>query len=214
MKKQIIAALAAIALAAPASAAIVSVSGPLSNKGEAAAIIAAPIDVGNDDAGALGMLGFDEQQGVTLGAALAVDGGFIAAGTVVDSHMIFLNKPAGVSGAITHGVGGAGPVEWVFSGAILGVMSDGPGTLEAASNSVLGAVGTIYPVAFTARGMEGSDDYSLLGLNSLGVSMQITQPGDWIRVVTAATPVPLPAAGWMLFAGLGALGCLSRRRAA
>lgn len=214
MKKTILAALAAIALAAPASAAILSVSGPLSSAGVAAAKIGAPADVGNSGAGALGMLGFDELQGVTLGAALAVDGGFIAAGTVVDSHMIFLNRPDTAISSINHGTSGLGPVEWTFSGMILGVMSDNGGGLEAASNAILGAPGTSYPGGFINRGFEPTnpDFYTILSADTLGVGMLVSQPGDWIRVVTA--PVPLPAAGWMLFAGLGALGWLSRRRAA
>jgi len=214
LKKFYLSALGALALATPASAALVSVSGPLSSAGAAAAIIAAPADVGNDGAGALGMLGFDERQGVTLGAALAVDGGFIASGSVVDSHMIFLNRPDKANIAITHGTT-ASPVEWTFSGAILGVMSDNGGTLEDASNGILGALSTSYPGAFTNRGFESAnpDFYTILSANTLGVGMLVSQPGDWIRVVTA-TPVPLPAAGWMLFAGLGALGFLSRRRAA
>jgi len=78
-------------------------------------------------------------------------------------------------------------VEWIFDGPILGVMSDAGGTLEAASSGILGATGTTYPGAFSARGMEGGDSYSVAG-NQITVTMTASEPGDWIRVVTADTP--------------------------
>ena len=218
MKKVILTAVFA-AMAAPSSAAILSVSAQLSSAGTAAEIIAAPLSIIDDAPGAenTGMQGFNERQGVTLAGAVAVDGGSIAAGTVVDSHMIFLNGSG--SSLLTHGFGQDGGVQWTFSGTILGVMSDSNGTLEAASNSVLGAVGTTYPGSFGARGLEGNpfdnfndDFYSFTG-SVLTLGMRVTEPGDWIRVVTASpAPVPLPAAGWMLIAGLGALGAAARRR--
>ena len=220
MKKFLLSAVLA-AMALPSSAAIISVSGQLSSAGTAAAIIAAPLSVIDDAPGAenTGMQGFNERQGVTLAGALAVDGGSIAAGTIVDSHMIFLNGAG--SGLLTHGFGQDGGVQWTFSGTILGVMSDSNGTLEAASNSVLGALGTTYPGSFGARGLEGNpfdnfnDDFYSFAGNVLTLGMRVTEPGDWIRVVTASpAPVPLPAAGWMLIAGLGALGAAARRRRA
>lgn len=39
------------------------------------------------------MIGFSEKQNVKLSSNLAIDGGFIAAGQLVSSHMIFLNTP-------------------------------------------------------------------------------------------------------------------------
>ena len=210
--KTFLASLCFAILAVPASAAIVSVSGPLSSAGALASIIAAPTSVVDDAPGAenTGMQGFSEVQGFTLLSDLAVDGGSIAAGTIVDSHMIFLNSSG--TTFIRHGIGQGGPVQWTFDGTILGVMSDQRGTLEAASNSILGALGTAYPGGFGARGLEGNDFYSVAG-NVLSLGMAVSEPGDWIRVVTQApAPVPLPAAGWLLIAGLGALGAAARRR--
>lgn len=165
----------------PASAAIVSVSGPVSTRGVAAEIIDPPGDVGDDAAENEGQQGFNEQQGVTLAEDLAVDDGTIPAGTTVDSHMIFFNT-ANVEVVDRHL-----EVVWEFDGEVLGVMSDGDGNLEAASNAILGFEGTLYPGAFLARGLEldRGDSYTVAG-NQLTLSMNVMEPGDWIRVVTAS----------------------------
>jgi len=173
-------------------------------------IIAPPSSVINNPPGAVNdhQQAFNERQGVLLAAPLAVDGGVIAAGTVVSSHMIFLN------------ILGQGPVldeeTWTFDGIILGVMSDRGGTLEAASSPLLGALGTIYPSAFPNRGLERRNDSYTVAGNMITLSDRVTQPGDWIRVITQATPVPEPssllllatsAAGWA-----GIIWLRSRRR--
>ncbi len=166
-------------------------------------IIAAPDQVLNDLVTNEWQQAFNEKQNVTLTEALEVDGGFIAAGTVVSSHMIFLNTPW--SSPVT-----ADQDTWDFDGAILGVMSDSNGNLEAASSTLLGFSTTEYPpTGFPARGMEGSktpygnDDWYLASGNQLEVFMRVTEPGDWIRVITAST-VPEPTT--MLLVGLGLLG--------
>ncbi len=158
-------------------------------------IIAAPASIVDDPPGAVNTAqqAFNEQQGVTLPANLAVDGGFIPAGTVVDSHMIFLNTD-GPTEASDQGV------LWTFDGPVLGVMSDGTGALEVASSALLGAVGTTYPAApFPARGLEAGDplDNYTVAANTITVGMHVTEPGDWIRVVTSAPTVT----GGRLFVG-------------
>lgn len=136
---------------------------------------------------------FDERRGVVLPADLAVDGGTITAGTVVDSHMIFLNVADGnpPSTDINR--------TWTFDGPVLGVMSDVSGELEVASSPLLGAPGTAYPTApFVARGLDlapgsaargaggtAGEGYTVSG-SSVTVGMDVSQPGDWIRVVTAS----------------------------
>lgn len=166
-------------------------------------IIAAPPSVVDDNPGAENyhQQAFNELQDVLLGAALSVDGGSIGAGTLVDSHMIFLNTPgnANVVDAQT----------WTFDGKIIGVMSDLNGTYEDASNAVLGNPGTVYPGSFSNRGLEGNDSYVVAG-NSIRVGMQVTEPGDWIRVVT--TPVPAPGAIVLVGLGTTAVGWLRKRR--
>lgn len=215
---------AALAVTAGASqAAVVGVIGGLSSAGVAPAIIAAPPHALDDAVTNRGQEAFNERQGVLLAAPLAVDGGFIAAGTRVDSHMIFLNSVG--TTALSHF-----GVDWVFSGPILGVMSDGGGTLEAASTPLLGAPATNYTVPFggsgpaapfPARGLEGNDGtglgpfpkdgYALIAPNVLRVGMAVTEPGDWIRVVTL-NPIPVPAAAPLLGGALLALGLFRRRK--
>ncbi len=186
-------------LAAPGAAAILSVEGPASTAGAAPAVIAAPASTADDAPGleAWGMVGFDEAQGVTLDAPLAVDGGTLPAGTRVDSHMIFLNTPGWTR--VGHGIGPGGPVVWRFSGEILGVMSDRDGLLERAS-AHLGAEETRYPQALALRGLErdprdgfsGDDWYRARGA-TLEVGMTVSEPGDWIRVITRSPPQALSA---------------------
>ena len=147
------------------------------------AIISAPLSVIDDAPGATNgaQQAFDEQQDVLLGAPLPVDVGAVPAGIKVDSHMIFLNTIVGTPQTIDQGV------VWGFDGPIVGVMSDNNGALEAASNVLLGAPGTVYPGGFNNRGLENNDGYVVAG-NEITVDMTVTEPGDWIRVVTAAIP--------------------------
>ena len=169
-------------------------------------IIAAPVSVVDDHPGATNdhQQAFNERQNVTLGAAITVDGGTIAAGTMVDSHMIFLNT-CGTTGVTDPGV------LWTFDGTILGVMSDVGGLLEAATNSILGASGTTYPGSFDNRGLEGNDGYNVAG-NQITVNMHVTEPGDWIRVVTASRDPVIPEPMTLGLVGLGLAGLLARRK--
>jgi len=176
-------------------------------------IIAAPTSVVDDAPGRENSVqeAFNEQQGVLLSAQIIVDSGVIAAGATVDSHMILLNTPGQAD--VTHAD------TWTFDGLIIGVMSDAGGNLEALSTHLLGATNTLYPTiggantgalpgsgatfsGFGARGMEGADSYLVSG-NSIRVNMRVTEPGDWIRVITRSS-VPEPTS--LLLVGLGLLG--------
>ena len=209
-------------MAGRANGALIGVSGPTSNLFGLSTeilpeIIAAPLSALDDIAFNLGMQGFDEARGVLTTVPHTHDFGVIEAGTLVDSHMIFLNSP--LDWYLSHS-----DVVWTFSGKIIGVMSDCWGYLEADSTFELGAPGTNYTVPFTLpdfdsgpaapfplRGMEeGQDSYTLLGPSTLRVNMMVTEPGDWIRVVTV---VPVPGAVLLGMLGLVVAGLKLRKYA-
>lgn len=202
---------------ATSHAGLISVTGPNSNIGVSASIISAPTDVSDDAAYNQAQQGFNEQQGYTLTSALAIDGGSVSAGTTVDSHMIFLNSGPGHNTTLIEHFN----VNWTFSGNILGVMSSYNGSLEIASSAFLGAAGTIYPGStFAARGLENlagcnmnvNDCYGFSG-NTLNLTMRVTEPGDWIRVITQSpTSVPEPTTALLMSLGLAAFGFSAMRR--
>ncbi|MBL4711996.1 MAG: PEP-CTERM sorting domain-containing protein [Gammaproteobacteria bacterium] len=187
-------------VATPVNALLISVSGPLSSKGVAASIISAPTSVADDGHVNNAMQGFDEAQDVTTSKNFVIDGGALLKGKKVNSHMLFLNS--GDDSYISHE-----NVEWIFDGLILGIMSNKSGSKEAASNSEFGNVGTFYPGSFSARGLEGNDAYTILG-DTLILSMFVSKPGDWIRVITR---VPEPSIMWLLGSGLVFLGFARRK---
>lgn len=215
-------------LAAPAAqATIIGVSGPDSTAGIALEIISAPSDLLDDAIAVDGMKGFDEAQGVVTAADYQMDFGVtLETGARVDSHMIFLNS-VGPTAVMQY------QALWTFDGLILGVMSDRFGLLEFNSTPELGAPGTNYSMSFPGsgpaapfeyRGLERNlggngqgDGYSVNG-NQILVDMFVTEPGDWIRVVTASpevtttNAVPAPPMGALLSLGILALGYVRRRR--
>ena len=228
-KTMLTSAVAAV-LATASHAALVSTNGSLSDQGVAAAIIAAPGDVTDDAAANQAIQAFDEVIGYTLLGALNVDGGSVGyAGLRVDSHMIFLNSRStntsggcpGSPACIEHGAGqNQNAASFTFDGQILGVMSNSNGSLEVATSAFLGAVGTLYPNApFSARGMEGgspwtagtSNDWYRVAGDTIRLGMRVTEPGDWIRVVTVSA-VPVPASMLLMGTALVGFGGFAARR--
>ena len=208
MKKFLIL-LSALLLSAQAQAALVGVL----NQGE----IVAPLTVQEDSVLSHNgidylQFGFNETQGVVLNRTIDVRGGTIAKGTRVDSHLIFLNSKGKEDVTRT--------ATWEFSGEIIGVMTDSLGKDMAATNDLF-QYGTYFqevtthdPIAsqqwFNALGLEGVDYANIVGGgNFLRVNMRVTEPGDWIRVLTVSE-VPVPAALFMFAPAL--LGFLGLRR--
>lgn len=147
------------------------------------AIVSAPAAVLDNNVTNRSMQGFNEAQDVITTVAHAFDGGFIPPGTLVDSHMIFLNSERNFRWFED--------VKWTFDGVIIGVMSDAWGRYEHASTFELGHPSTIYPDSPSLyRGFERNDSYAFTSNpNELVVTMRDQGFGDWIRVVTAPDPL-------------------------
>ncbi|MGZ6967733.1 MAG: DUF7507 domain-containing protein [Acidimicrobiia bacterium] len=141
---------------------------------------------------------FDEAQGKTLTSAVAVDavnpgtyGTFpsgnatVAAGTVVDSHLIHSDIPS--KSYTAHRTGSV-----TFANDVLGVVAS---TTKLANSDSLGATGTLYAGTTTWRGLEGSGengssfgDKLTISADRRTVSFDIqTYVMDEIRVITKHT---------------------------
>jgi hypothetical protein len=183
-------------LTGAASAAVVSVS---ITGGTGSGILGTPASgqVGNDNINVNALYAFDEQQNVVLASDLAISGGTIAAGTGVASHYIAFDPERGsrIEAAVE------------FNRQILGVIVTRAGL--SASNGL--GLSTIVYNDSRLIGIEGNDGLSVSG-NTLTLSWRAANPGDHIRVITAA--VPLPAGGLALLGAMGGLALLYRRRKA
>jgi hypothetical protein len=153
----------------------------------------------------LNLYGFDEAQGVTLGSALAVNlggpasnNGSIAAGTRVSSHTLFFD-PTGTKTAI-------GSV--TFDRKVLGVLRTTARQLATDSQFAPG----LSFSNVSARGLEGVDQVLSWtpGSKTVSVNWNASNPGDTLRVVTAA--VPEPATWAMMIIGFGLVGGAMRAR--
>lgn len=223
MKLKTILGASALALTLPtfASAAIVSAVGAdaFGAGGSGAASIVTPADVLEDGASNTAQQGFDEVQNhTTLQAYSYLDNALmtqsLAAGSVIDSHMIFLNTDG--SARADHE-----DVTWTFTGKIIGLMANRNGSMEIASSAELGAAGVTYEFGtggvLDARGLEdingnqSNDDAFSFSGNVLTLTMRVTEPGDWVRVITEVAPVPVPAGLPLLLTGLGVFGFLRKR---
>jgi hypothetical protein len=181
-------------VAAPAQADILSFSGQAQE-------ISAPTSVFNSsEKGGYAsdlITGFNEKQNFLLTESIKIDGDkTIEKGTKISSHMIFLNQTD------EQKKGLARKSIWNFDGIVLGVMSDVDGKLMAATDKLLGSDSTLYPSSFKNRGLEKNNSYQGVGTNTLSLNLSVTQPGDWVRVITAAkstsVPEPTTMAGFLV----------------
>jgi hypothetical protein len=188
-----------IATSQLASAAVIggAVSSPVDGT---FSLIGPPAAVGNDEFNVADTLfAFDELQDVVLSAPLTVNEGSatfgteIPAGTVIDSHYVFIDPPS------TQRI--QGTVD--FDGEVIGVIKS-KSLLE--DSDYLGAPATSYS-SVGLRGLERRDSVSISATQQVAVDVSAGSPGDFVRVITL---VPEPATAGMLAAG--ALFVLGRRR--
>lgn len=209
--RSIVLSVAACALVAgSASASIVATSG-------AATQIARPADAQlNVLTSSTVVYAWDEAQDVALDRDVTVDaiapglyndstdlGSFVlAAGTRVSSHYIHFDSPSTSSATASGSV--------TFSDDIIGVVvRNGTGLRRLDLTDFLG-LGTLFTPNVDQRGLELGANGDVFGISlssrRIEFSLRITNPGDFIRVLT----VPTPGAAAML--GLAGLAALRRRR--
>ena len=160
--------------------------------------------VGGDDipSASYNLRGMNELSGVTLGSALAVNGGTIAAGTKVASHLVWSDSltTSNIEGKV------------LFDRKILGVILK---TSRMTSSNFLGLVATTYLNA-VEWGMEPGNTYAGLtegvvisGTNEITFTGTGIRP-DYVRVITA---VPEPGSLALLcMASVAMVGVVRRRR--
>ena len=162
----------------------------------------APTNVGlAGTADATTLFAFAEQQNVTPAAPLNVNlaapttfpgamvagnataAATIAAGTALNSFMLYSNNPA-ATGTVTY----SGTI--TFNAPIVGVIFTS--SLLDATDTQFGLAGTTYPTGDTARGLESADEFvQYISSNTLFVRFTTAGNVDQVRVFTT---VPEPSA--------------------
>ena len=202
----IVTALVMVASLAQARAAVVSGTITRTTNTDAAAgtfvllrpSAADPVIVGGDVINDPNLYAFDEVQGYALTSPLTVtgpDGSVIAlpTGTVLNSH--YVEWDPSLEGR------GRADITVTFDGPILGVIVARQGLV--ATDAEFGADHVEYRND-GPRGLEQPGDTFTIAGNTISLNVFARAP-DGFRVFTLAAPaapVPVPAAGWMMAAGL------------
>lgn len=165
-----------------------------------------PAATGNNNQQSPNLFAFNEDQNIVLTQDVAVDfcanpgvcgGGFLTTGLTVASHYIIFDPSA--NRTITGNV--------IFDATILAIMST---TANMAASDFLANTGVQYNSP-NLRGLESSDSVSASG-NTLTLDFFANSPGDYVRVITAFSPIAAPAPGALALFGVGILGLGLRRR--
>lgn len=163
---------------------------------------------------------FSEKQSTLFGSAPVTDkGGPIASSTLVSSYYVYFDP------AVTQRI----KASLTFSETILGVylvtgtadtnpggvFHSGTGLMGSADNFGLSTVNYQYALATGLEATDRSATHFSFSGTSMFLDWTASNPGDHIRVLTAApvvTAVPEPESYAMLLAGLGLIGSIVSRR--
>ena len=204
MKKFFLAALAGVGLAtSPASAAVVSGAltggSAFTNGGSFQFLATPPAIVGNDNQQSNNLFAFNEKANAALLVNITPDfGSALLAGQKFNSHFVFFDPDPF---AAWH---------WssvTFDAPILAVLA--VTAKMNASDASFGLPSVTY-LTPAARGLETNTDRFSVSGNTLSLDWTASDPGDYIRVLTA--PVPEPATWAMMLLGFGVVGGAMRRR--
>lgn len=204
MKKTVLAALAAVmaVVSSPASA-VTTVDGVAS--GSAAGGSPTPVlfeeilnpvtgqNLGDDPFDLPTLFFMREATNINVGPLSSIVN--LSADTVVDSFYILFDPVTTRPSSTVVG-------EIIFGEDILAIITDTDDLI--ATDSRFGRPGVDYGTE-SARGLEGNDSASFLD-NELNVEFVASSPGDFIRVLTVAAPVPEPSTWLMLLLGFGLVG--------
>jgi hypothetical protein len=162
-----------------------------------------PDSVGNDNFQSPNLFGFDEDQNILIGTALAVDvGSAPRAGTIVASHYVFFDP-----GPSQHIIGTVN-----FDSDVIAVVTS-TGTLAASDFLAKTGVNYLNP---SARGLEPGDSVTISGPRQILFDTFASSPGDYVRVLTqfspAASTIPEPGGKSMLGIGFASLLAFFVRR--
>jgi hypothetical protein len=200
--KRVILALSCLGLvASPATAAIIGVSGDGNILDPNVTPVGMTANFFNDTGDEILVHGWNELQSVELSADITVDittpGNYFApftsdlatlpAGTLVSSHLLYFDPQGSAQREAT----------FTFDGEIIGVivLSDLPGSDHFLASDFLRHPLSLAPGAhFDNRGIEFGPEVVTFdpGLHELTLLLAASSPGDQIRVITAATPAPIP----------------------